>query len=136
MTSQQPDMRASFERMNTSLNEMFVHANAQLAALDRIRSAMSEQLLAMQGAMQTAATSAATAAATATPHGAPEREFWREKDVLQHWVRVCRTTLYRWVREGRFPKPVRMGGRAVAWRDQDLRAWAASRKAGTLGAAA
>lgn len=128
-TAPQPDMRASFERMNTSLNEMFVHANAQLAALDRIRSAMSEQILAMQGAMQTAAATAAAA-----PQAAPERQNWRLKDVLQRWAGVERSTLYRWMRQGRFPKPVRLGKRAVAWRDEDLRAWAASRKAGTLGA--
>ena len=63
------------------------------------------------------------------------RQFWREKDVRQHWAPVGHSTLWRWMRAGKFPKPVRLGTRTVAWRDQDLRAWAASRKSGTLGAA-
>ena len=65
----------------------------------------------------------------------PERQFWREKQVIATWCPVHRATLWKWIRAGKFPKPVRLGTRTVAWRDQDLRAWAASRKSGTLGAA-
>jgi hypothetical protein len=32
-----------------------------------------------------------------------------------------RTTLYRWIKEGRFPKPVRLGPNTVAWTDEQLR---------------
>lgn len=31
--------------------------------------------------------------------------------------------LYKAMREGRFPKPVRIGPRAVGWRESDIQAW-------------
>jgi prophage regulatory protein len=38
-----------------------------------------------------------------------------------------RSTIYRWIAEGSFPAPVRLGRRAVAWRWSDLDLWAQSR---------
>jgi prophage regulatory protein len=38
-----------------------------------------------------------------------------------------RTTLYAAIAEGRFPAPVRIGRRAVAWREADVLQWLASR---------
>ena len=35
---------------------------------------------------------------------------------------VCRTTWLQGVASGRYPKPVRIGVRAVAWRVEDIRA--------------
>jgi prophage regulatory protein len=40
---------------------------------------------------------------------------------------LSRSELYRLVRAGRFPRPVAIGRRAVAWRDSDVQAWVASR---------
>jgi prophage regulatory protein len=43
------------------------------------------------------------------------------------------STIYAWISEGRFPKPVRLsgspgqGGGAVAWRESELEAWIAER---------
>lgn len=37
-----------------------------------------------------------------------------------------RTTIYRMIAEARFPRPVRLSQRAVAWRSEDLVAWRAS----------
>jgi prophage regulatory protein len=42
-------------------------------------------------------------------------------------VGVSRSTLWSWVREKRFPPPVRLGLRAVAWRSTEVDAWIASR---------
>ncbi|GAB0115558.1 helix-turn-helix transcriptional regulator [Acidisoma sp. C75] len=39
------------------------------------------------------------------------------------------STLYDWIAKGRFPKPVRLGMRAVAWSIEDLEAWERARKA-------
>lgn len=36
---------------------------------------------------------------------------------------VHRNTLWRWVREGRFPQPVRLGQNITAWRLADVEAW-------------
>lgn len=38
-----------------------------------------------------------------------------------------RSTIYRWVADGSFPPPVRLGPRAVAWRWSDLDRWTQSR---------
>jgi predicted DNA-binding transcriptional regulator AlpA len=49
----------------------------------------------------------------------------RLSQVLQ-LVPVARSTWWDGVKEGRYPKPVRIGARAVAWRVRDLRALIAS----------
>jgi len=36
---------------------------------------------------------------------------------------VSRVTLYRWVRAGRFPKPLAASGRAFGYRLADVEAW-------------
>lgn len=38
-----------------------------------------------------------------------------------------RSTIYRWIADGSFPAPVRLGPRAVAWRWSDLDRWTQSR---------
>jgi prophage regulatory protein len=44
-------------------------------------------------------------------------------------VGVSRSTLWSWVREKRFPPPVRLGLRAVGWRESEVDAWIAERVA-------
>jgi prophage regulatory protein len=41
---------------------------------------------------------------------------------------VCRTTIYDWVKAGRFPRPVKIGPRAIGWRESDIAEWLASRE--------
>lgn len=51
---------------------------------------------------------------------------------LQAVIRVTglsRSTVYRLIAHGQFPRPVRLGPRAVAWRRQDLEAWSETRPA-------
>ena len=36
---------------------------------------------------------------------------------------LSRTTIYQMMAEDRFPKPVRLGKRAVGWRESDLSDW-------------
>ena len=44
-------------------------------------------------------------------------------------TRRSRTRIYADMAEGRFPRPIRIGVRAVAWRERDLEAWLAERMA-------
>jgi len=46
--------------------------------------------------------------------------------VLALYAPVCRTTWWRWIKEGKAPAPIRLGTRIVAWRKSDLAAWQAS----------
>jgi prophage regulatory protein len=41
------------------------------------------------------------------------------------------TTIYRKMKAGTFPQPVRVGKRRVAWRESDIAAWQASLETGT-----
>jgi len=59
---------------------------------------------------------------------APKRvtRLIRLKEV-QHRVGLGRSTIYRWMAEGKFPKPIQLGGYAVAWAQEDIDGWIATR---------
>ena len=40
---------------------------------------------------------------------------------------LCRSSLYYAIAAGTFPAPVRIGARAVGWRESDLAAWVNTR---------
>ena len=44
---------------------------------------------------------------------------------------IARTTIYRLMRAGQFPEPVRVGPRAVRWPERELENWLASRPRAT-----
>ena len=46
---------------------------------------------------------------------------------VQHRVGLGRSTIYRWMSEGKFPKPVQLGGYAVAWTEEEIDAWMSRR---------
>lgn len=58
----------------------------------------------------------------------PADKLIRLPRVLER-VAVSRSTLLRWVAAGRFPAPVRIGARAVAWSERAVSDWIASRLA-------
>ena len=59
-------------------------------------------------------------------HGCSQRprieRFLRLREVL-HRTGLGRSTVYRWMDEGRFPKSVRLGGRSVAWVEHEIDEW-------------
>jgi prophage regulatory protein len=61
-----------------------------------------------------------------TPTGDAPRVLARLPVVLKV-TGLGRSTIYRWIAEGSFPAPVRLGRRAVAWRWSDLDRWTQSR---------
>lgn len=52
--------------------------------------------------------------------------FLRRREVEQI-VGLSRSTLYVMISEGRFPKPIRIGNRAVAWSEQAIHNWMQAR---------
>jgi len=50
----------------------------------------------------------------------------RKPEVLA-LIGACNTTLYKWVKDGTFPAPVRLSSHFVAWREDEITAWIASR---------
>lgn len=51
----------------------------------------------------------------------PDSALIRERDLVPAYVPVARSTLWRWVRNGTWPQPVRLGPNCVAWRVGDIR---------------
>ena len=41
---------------------------------------------------------------------------------------ICRALVYRYIRLGKFPASIRLGERAVGWREADIEAWLSSRQ--------
>lgn len=54
----------------------------------------------------------------------PSSGFIRESELLKR-IPVSHATLWRWVRDGRFPSPVKFSERITVWRLSDVAAWEA-----------
>ncbi|MDE2761598.1 MAG: AlpA family phage regulatory protein [Gemmatimonadota bacterium] len=50
----------------------------------------------------------------------------RPPEVVEE-IGVSKASLYRWIRSGRFPPPIKLGPRRVGWRREDVDAWIAGR---------
>jgi prophage regulatory protein len=48
---------------------------------------------------------------------------------VEERIGLSRSTLYSMIAEGTFPKPIRIGKRAVGWTESSLTAWVASKQA-------
>lgn len=44
------------------------------------------------------------------------------KDIMQK-LGITRFTLYRWIKNGRFPKPIKPGGGKQMWREETVSSW-------------
>ena len=58
--------------------------------------------------------------------GRMEQRIMRRPEVLET-VGIAVSTLYDWVASGRFPRPIRLGPKAVGWRVTDIDQWLAER---------
>ena len=67
-------------------------------------------------------------ASTTRSAAEPARLFARLPVVIQA-TGLGRSTIYRLVANGAFPRPVHLGPRAIAWRWTDLEQWSATRDA-------
>ncbi len=61
---------------------------------------------------------------TGRSHGEPScvTRLIRLPEVMSR-VGLGRSTIYRWMAEEKFPKPVRLGGHSVAWPENEIEAW-------------
>jgi prophage regulatory protein len=60
--------------------------------------------------------------------------FLRRKAVEQT-TGLSRSTLYQYISEGRFPRPIKISARVAAWLESEVSAWMADRVAERDGAA-
>ncbi|MCL7404909.1 AlpA family phage regulatory protein [Paradonghicola geojensis] len=56
-------------------------------------------------------------------------ELERLPSVVQRTT-LSRSHLYALMKEGKFPKPIKLGARSVGWRVEDVEAWIATRPQG------
>jgi prophage regulatory protein len=66
-----------------------------------------------------------------TPTGAPRADRLLNKWAVERETSLDITTIYRKMKAGTFPQPVRVGKRRVAWRESDIAAWQAGLEVGT-----
>ena len=53
--------------------------------------------------------------------------FYSDKELAARY-RVTRQTIWRWVREGVMPPPLRIGKAATRWEDSTIRRWEDSKR--------
>ena len=49
---------------------------------------------------------------------------------IKHLTRLSKSSIYAAIKKGLFPKPIKIGRRAVAWKLQDIRNWIQNRAEG------
>ena len=57
----------------------------------------------------------------------PQPDQILKKPRVQQMTSLPTSTLYAWVKAGRFPAPVKLGVRSVGWRLSDVQGWLDSR---------
>lgn len=55
-----------------------------------------------------------------------EVQFYRLSQ-LKKQLSVSRSSIWAWVKEGSFPKPIKLGKNCTAWNADDVHAWVQSR---------
>ena len=50
------------------------------------------------------------------------KQLYRTKE-LTELLGISRSTLYNWTLSGHFPKPIKLGSRAIAWSESDVQDW-------------
>lgn len=56
--------------------------------------------------------------------------YVRVKQILKEIVPVCPSTWWLWVKQGKAPQPIRLGGGITVWRRQDVLAFLESWQGG------
>ena len=55
--------------------------------------------------------------------GLPETGFIRQKNLIPNVIPFSHATLWRKVKSGEFPSPVKLSQRITAWKVEDVRKW-------------
>jgi prophage regulatory protein len=53
---------------------------------------------------------------------------YQSRKQIEKLFQVSPATIYRWIKEGKFPKPVHLGANMVRWKASDIEAWSLGRE--------
>lgn len=53
----------------------------------------------------------------------PQHGFIRQKNLIPDIIPISGAQLWRWVRDGKFPHPLKLSPRVTAWDVQSVRSW-------------
>ena len=53
---------------------------------------------------------------------------YQTRQQLEKLFKVSPATIYRWIKEGRFPKPIHLGANMVRWKASDIESWLTERE--------
>jgi prophage regulatory protein len=56
--------------------------------------------------------------------GSDEPEFLRQSILLKHYLPFSAATLWRLIKVGKFPRPVKVTSQITAWRCAEVKSWA------------
>ncbi|BDU22044.1 AlpA family phage regulatory protein [Dyella sp. GSA-30] len=56
-------------------------------------------------------------------HNIPSTGYLRQAQLVGHILPIGATTLWRWVKQGKFPQPIKLSERVTVWRCEDVKAW-------------
>jgi len=48
---------------------------------------------------------------------------YQTRKQVESLFKISPATIYRWIKEGKFPTPVRLGANIVRWKASDIEAW-------------
>lgn len=51
-----------------------------------------------------------------------QKNFLRDTEIARRYS-ISRPTVWRWIKEGKFPKPIRLGSGSSRWKLDDLESW-------------
>lgn len=61
-------------------------------------------------------------------HDLPLTGYIRQAQLIPTFVPVSSSTLWRWIKAGKFPAPYRLGDNVSAWKVAEVREWLESRE--------
>ena len=53
---------------------------------------------------------------------------YQTRQQLEKLFKVSPSTIYRWIKEGKFPAPIHLGAHMVRWKVSDIEAWILERE--------
>ena len=53
---------------------------------------------------------------------------YQTRQELEKLFKVSPATIYRWIKEGKFPKPIHLGANMVRWKASDIEVWITERE--------